>query len=66
MGSGCFVDLLVPGKVRAPGVTLSALHALVGLLARVSSQVPDKMGVTAEAFPTHGAVMVPCQQWVER
>lgn len=58
MSSAHFVNLLVPGKVGAPCVTFSTLHTLIGFLPRVSPQVPDKVGVTSEAFSTDRTVMM--------
>ena len=52
------VYLLVPGEMGAPCVALPTLHAFIGLLSRVSSQVSNEVGVTSETLSTHRTVMM--------
>lgn len=50
--------LLVPGEMGAPCVALPTLHAFIGLLSCVSSQVSNEVGVTSETLSTHRTVMM--------
>lgn len=66
MRSVRLMDFLVPGKMWAPCVTFPTLQTFIGFFPCVSSQVPNKVRITCEAFCTQRAGMLPTCQGVAR